>query len=243
MRPGFAERAEENKRALVLLDEALEMAPDYPMANALSAWCLQQRHLLDWPGSEDDDRETAKRLARAAIVHGGETPLALALGAAVRATLTRDHHSALAAADRAMMITNNSAVVLGLDALTRCLCGAYDKAIEHAERALRLSPLEPLNYYALFALSLAYLFTGRNEEAVSNASKAVEGNPNFAFAHCLLALASARLGTTNEALKALRGLVQVAPQFRIGMLRRIRFADSKLLETDLALLRAARIPE
>src|SRR5262249_10870267 len=200
-------------------------------------------HLLDWPGSKDDDRETAKRLARAAIVHGEEVPLALALGAAVRAALTRDHHLALATADRAIMITNNSALVLGFDALTRCLCGAYAKAIEHAEKAIQLSPLEPLNYYAAFALGLAYLFTGRNEEAVINAHKAINGNQQFAFAHCLLALACARVGRTNEAVKALHRLLEVAPQFRIGMLRRVRFADAKLLHSDLALLRTARIPE
>jgi adenylate cyclase len=243
MLPAFAETAQENNSAVVLLDEALEMTPEYAIANALSAWCHQQRHLLDWPSSKDDDRETAKRLARAAIVNGGEVPLALALGAAVRAALTRDHHLALAATDRAIMITNNSAAVLGFDALTRCLCGAYDKAIEHAEKAIRLSPLEPLIYYAAFALGLAYLFTGRNEDAVINARKAIDGNRRFAFAHCLLALACARLGRTDEALKALRDLLMVAPQFRTGMLRRVRFADAKLLETDLALLRTARIPE
>ena len=53
----------------------------------------------------------------------------------------------------------------------------------------------------------------------------------------------ARLGRADEALKALRDLLKVAPQFRIGMLRRVRFADAKLLEADLALLRTARIPE
>jgi adenylate cyclase len=225
------------------LDEALEMTPDYATANALSAWCHQQRHLLDWPEGKDDDRETAKRLARRAIVNGAEVPLALALGAAVRAALTRDHHLALAATDRAMMITNNSALVLAFDALTRCLCGAYDKAIEHAEKAIRLSPLEPLIYYAAFALGLAYLFTGRNEDAVLNVRKVIDSNRKFAFAHCLLALACARLGRPNEAVKALRDLLEVAPQFRIGMLSRLRFADAKFLETDLALLRAARIPE
>jgi tetratricopeptide (TPR) repeat protein len=243
MTSAFAETAGENSSALVLLDEALEMTPDYPTANALSAWCHQQRHLLDWPGGKDDDRETAKRLAREAIVHGGEIPLALALGATVRAALTRDHHLALAATDRAMMMTNNSALVLSFDALTRCICGVYDKAIEHAQKAIHLSPREPFNYYGTFALGLAYLFTGRDEEAVINARKAIDGNPKFAFAHCLLALACARVGHTSEALKALRGLINVAPQFRIGMLRRVRFADAKLLEGDLALLRTARIPE
>ena len=69
------------------------------MANALAAWCYQQRHLMDWPGAQRDDRETARRLARVAIAGGADAPLALALGAAVRASLTRDHDLALAAVD------------------------------------------------------------------------------------------------------------------------------------------------
>ena len=106
---------------------------------------------MNWPGGEDDDREAAKRLARVAIAEGGDVPLALAVAGAVRAALTRDHDLALAAVDRATMINPNAAIVLGFDALTRCLCGAYDKAIEHAEKAMHLSPLEPLVYHAAFA--------------------------------------------------------------------------------------------
>jgi adenylate cyclase len=243
MLPAFAETPEENDRALGLLGEGLEMQPGYPTANALSAWCYQQRHLMEWPGGKNDDRETAKRLARMAINDSADIPLALALAGAVRAALTRDHHLALAAADRATMICNNSALVLSFDALTRCLCGAYDKAIEHAEKAMRMSPLEPLLYHAAFALSLACLLTDRNDEAVANARKAIDGNRNFAFAHCVLALACIRLGRRDEAVQAVRRLLDVAPRFRIGTLRRVRFADASRLQPDLDLLRAVRIPE
>ena len=104
----------------------------------------------------------AKRLARTAIAGGSDVPLALAVAGAVLAALTRDHDAALAAVDRATMINPKAASVLGFDALTRCLCGSYDKAIEHAEKAVHLSPLEPLVYHATFALALACLFTGRN---------------------------------------------------------------------------------
>jgi hypothetical protein len=72
------------------LDLALEGDRDYPTANALSAWCRQQRHLMDWPGAQDDDREAAKRLARKAITSGAEVPLALVVAGAVGAALTRD---------------------------------------------------------------------------------------------------------------------------------------------------------
>jgi tetratricopeptide (TPR) repeat protein len=141
------------------------------------------------------------------------------------------------------MINPNSAVVLGFDALTRCLCGAYDKAVEHAEKAMHLSPLEPLVYHAAFALALACLFTGRNEEVVTHARKAIEGNRNFAFPHCILALGCARLGQGEEAAQAVRRLVGAAPSFRIGTLRKIRFADAARLQSDFALLQAAGLPE
>jgi adenylate cyclase len=241
--PTFAETAEENDEALKLLAQVLEADPSYAMANALAAWCYQQRHLMDWPSARPDDRETARRLARVAITGGADAPLALALGGAVRAALTRDHDLALAAVDRAMMINTNAAVVLGFDALTRCICGSYDSSIEHAEKALQLSPLEPLVYHAAFALALACLLCGRAEEAIAHARKAIEGNRNFVFSYCVLALACARLGRSEEAAQAVRRLIRAAPGFRLGSLRRIRFADASRLQSDLELLREANLPE
>jgi adenylate cyclase len=243
MFPAFAETAEENDNALRLLTEATEINPGYPTANALAAWCHQQRHMMEWPSAQHDDRETAKRLSRIAIDNGTDVPLALALAGAVRAALTRDHHLALAAVDRATMLCNNSALVLGFDALTRCLCGDYDKAIAQAEKAMRLSPLEPLIYHAAFALASACLLTARDEDAATHARKAIDGNPNFALAHCISAIASARLGRGAEAAQAIGRLIAIAPRFRLGTLRRIRFADAARLQPDLDLLRAAGLPD
>ena len=219
------------------------MDSSYPMANALTAWCLQQRHLMDWPAAQPDDRERASRMARMAISAGGDAPLPLALGGAVRASLTRDHDLALAAVDRAMMINPNAAAVLAFDALTRCICGAYDMAVEHAEKALRLSPLEPLVYHAAFAFALACLLTGRTEEAVAHARKAIEGNRNFALPYCVLALSCARLGHADEAADAVRRLIRAAPRFRLASVRKIRLADATRLRSELELLREARLPE
>jgi adenylate cyclase len=238
----FAETAEDNQEALRLLDLALEGDRGYPSANALSAWCRQQRHLMDWPGAPDD-REAAKRLAREAINGGAEFPLALVVAGAVRAALTRDHDLALAAVDRATMISPNAALVLGFAALTRCLCGSYGKAIEDAEKAIHLGPLEPLVYHATFALALACFLTGRFEEAVAYARKAIEGNRNFAFSYCVLALGCARLGQHEAAAQAVRRLTAAAPSFRIAALRRVRFADAARLQSELALLQAARLPD
>src|SRR5439155_26180918 len=135
------------------------------------------------------------------------------------------------------------AAVLAFDALTRSVCGSYDAAIKHAEKALQLSPLEPLVYHAAVALALAHLLSGRTEEAVSHARKAIEGNRNFVFPYCVLALGCARLGRSDEAADAVRQLARVAPQFRLGSLRKIRLADPARLQSDLELLQAAQLPE
>jgi TolB-like protein/class 3 adenylate cyclase len=239
--PTFAETAEDNEEALRLLTEALEADPAFAMANALAAWCYQQRHLMDWPGAQPD--EAARRMARVAIDEGADSPLALALGGAVHASLTRDHDFALAAVDRAMMINTNAAVVLSFDALTRCVCGSYDAAIERAEKALQLSPLEPLVYHAALALALACLFSGRTEEAVAHARKAIDGNRNLVLPYCVLALGCAHLGHADDAAQAVRQLLRVAPRFRLVSLRKIRFADAARLQSDLKLLGEAQIPE
>jgi adenylate cyclase len=241
--PTFAETAEGNAEALRLLAQAQEMDPGHPIPNALAAWCRQQRHLMDWPRAQDDDREEAKRLARVAITGGAESPLALALAGAVRAALTRDHDLALAAVDRAISIDPNGALILGFDAITRCICGVYDRAIEHAEKAMHLSPYEPLAYYAAFACALASLLSGRIEEAVAHSHKAIEGNRNFAFPYCVLALAFARFGRRDEAEDAVRQMANAAPRFRIATLLKIRFADVERLQPDLDLLRAAGLSE
>ena len=241
--PTFAETAADTEEALRLLGQALELDPSYAMANALAAWCRQQRHLMEWPAVQAEDREAAKRLARRAIAEGADVPLALAVAGTVRAALTRDHDLALAAVDRAVAISPASAVVRGFAALARCLCGAYDAAIADAERALGLSRLEPLAYIAASALSLALLLTGRNEEAVRNVREAIEGNRNFALPHCVLALACARLDRPAEAAAAIAQLRRVAPGFRIATLRRIRFSDARRLRPDFALLQAAGVPE
>ena len=239
--PAFAETAERNEEALGHLARALALDPAYPSANALAAWCRQQRHLMDWPGAQADDREAAKRLARTAIA-GGDVPLALCVAGAVRAIVTRDHDSALAAIDRATMINGNSAVVLGFDALTRCLCGDYDKAIERAAKARQLGALEPLIYHADLAAGLACLLTGRYEEAIAHGRRAIEGNRNFAVSYLVLALAFAHLGEAGEAARAASQLRMLAPSFRVRSLRRIRFADGARLQTELGFLGKAGLP-
>ena len=78
---------------------------------------------------------------------------------------------------------------------------------------------------------------------MDQAQKAIEGNRNFAFSYCVLALAFARLGRPDEAEQAVSQLTRAAPGFHLSALRRIRFANVERLLPDLELLRGAHVPD
>ncbi|MBV8772111.1 MAG: hypothetical protein JO166_07260 [Deltaproteobacteria bacterium] len=239
----FSSLPQDNDRAQQLLLKAFDMAPDFSPSQALLAWCRLHRYLLAPPDAADDERQATKKLARAAIKSAQDDPPSLALAASVLAAVTRDREAPLAAVERAMLINAKSAFVLSFDALTRCLCGDYDRAIVHAERALHLSPFDSVIGYAKLALALVYLLTERYEAATAQARNAIEGNPSFAFAHCLLATLAVRTGAFSEAAVAVRAALQASPTFGLRALRRLRFADVPSSQADLARLRAAGLPE
>jgi adenylate cyclase len=239
----FSGSLEDNQRAQGMLTEALDLAPGFAASQALLAWCRQQRYLFAPSEAPDDDRQAAKRLARAAIKAGQDDPPSLALAAAVLAALTRDADAALAAVDRALLINPRSSFVLSFCSITRCLCGAYDKAVEDGESALRLSPFDPLIYHANEALAWAYLMTERHQDALTHARHAVGRNPTCVVAHSALAIVAARTGAQLEAAAAIRAAIDAVPEFRTRSLQRIRFADAAVIRPDLALLQAAGLPE
>ena len=70
----------------------------------------------------------------------------------------------------------------------------YERANEHALKALRLSPFDPLNYHPYLALASIYLFTARFEEAVTYSTKAIQSNPGFSVMHAYLVASQVNLG-------------------------------------------------
>ena len=76
-----------------------------------------------------------------------------------------------------------------------------------------------------------------------HARKAIDGNRNFAFPYVVLALACAQLGRRDETAQAIGQLRAKAPGFRSRTLRSIRFSDAAFSQSDLALLRAAGLPD
>jgi adenylate cyclase len=118
----------------------------------------------------------------------------------------------------------------------------YDKAIDQANRSIRLSPLDPLRYQPELALALAYFLTDRFLAAADAARQAVQSSPSFNVPLLVLAASYVRLGRLADARAEVRRALEVHPNFTIAALTMVGF-DADQRQALAAALREAGMPE
>ena len=232
--------AELAREALPMLEQALALEPDYGLAQALAAWCHQTQFIRG--SHSEEERESAIRHAIAAVASGGDDATALAISAFVFAMSRRDMPGARELFDRALSISPSNIFALGYGAIILAVGGEFDRAIERAEYALRLSPFDPLIVAPLDALAIAHFGRGDYEASLSAARRSVQARPHFPQCRLYLIAALVRLGRVEEAKREAQSLLVIQPSFAIRSWSPIR------LETSLAdpfsdAFRAAGLPE
>jgi len=228
--------------ALTLLARAIELEPNYAGAHAAIAWCHEQRYLRG--GLHEEVKQAALQHARTAIAVGSDDAAALATAAFVIAVMEYDYETATAAFERAFALSSSSAIALGFSSIVRAWKGDDSTAVDHAERAIRLSPFDPLLYVPYIGLAYAHFAAGRFEEAAAAAGRASQSNPKFSMPYVLHAAALANLGRVDEARAVAEDLRKVEPELTVSTaIRSARFANpGKNAELGDALLRAG-LPE
>ena len=116
-------------------------------------------------------------------------------------TLLQGHFEA------ALALSPSCALAYLLGSVVLVFAGDPDRGIEWGERALRLSPFDPMRYGMLFAISLGQLARGEDEAAAETAHKTFQANPYWSTAHFILAATHAKLGRLDAAKAALPVLV------------------------------------
>jgi TolB-like protein len=232
----------ETDKALQLLARSIELQPDYVAAHAYAAWCYEQRYLRS--GLDPADKAAALAHADIAIGINSDDPLAMSIGAFVRANLALDYDAAIEVLDRALALNHNSAMAYGFSALVGAHSEQHQRAVEHAHRALRLSPLDdPLNYHPYCALALTHLFTQAFADAARYAALAVRANPGFSIPYAYLTASNVGLGRLEAAHAAARRLLEVAPNFSVGSYMRTNLFRPHLMDALGAALRTAGVPD
>ena len=225
-------------KALELLDRAIELEPDYAAVHALIAWCHEQRYLRG--GLHEEAKRAALEHARAAIAAGGDDATALATAAFVIAVVEYDYKTATAAFDRSFGLSSSSALALGFSSIVRAWMGDDAATIDQAERAIRLSPFDPLLYLPYIGLAYAHFAAGRFADAADAAGRATQSNPRFTMPYVLHAAALANLGHSEEARVVTDRVLELEPSLTVSIaIQSARFANpDKKAELGDALRRA-----
>jgi adenylate cyclase len=235
----YANTPEDSREALRLLDQALRLEPTYAAAHAIAAWCHEQ--LYSRAGFREESKVAALRHVASAIAYGADDATALCMAGFAMAMVTRDFDAGISAIDRSLALNTSYAAGFAYSALLRAFAGQYETAIEHALRAIRLNPLDPMGAQPYISLAFAYLPLGRFEEAAAAAAKAVQLNTRFSIPHAQQIIALVKLGRMEAARAAAGRLLELMPEFKVDMLTRVASAPSEILADWAQALRSAGI--
>ena len=228
-----------------LFVRATELDPNYASPYGMASWSGALRNSYGWMVDRESEIADAVRLARRAVAVGKDDPTALWSGGLSLAYLGKEVEAGAAYIDRALVLNPNSAASWTASGWVRMYLGESVSAIEHFERAMRLSPLDPLTYFASTGMAFAHAFAGRYDEAISWATKALHEQPNWATALRVAAIANALSDRMVEARAAIACLREVDPALRLGNVDRVapplRRAEDRIRFTES--LRKAGLPE
>jgi adenylate cyclase len=228
-----------------LCQRATELDPNYASPYGMAAWCICLSRVNGWLA--DPDREIAEgvRLARRAAALGKDDPTALWASGHGLAYLAGEHETGAAHIERALALNPNLAAAWNASGWVRIYLGEPAAAIGRFERAMRLSPLDPLAYLACGGIGFAHLFAGRSDEALAWARKASHEQPDWAASWRLAAIAYAQSGRSVEAREAIARLREIDPGLRLCNLARVvlPFRRPEDLARYTEGLRKAGLPE
>jgi adenylate cyclase len=208
---GMPDRA---TNALVLLERALTLNSSYALAHAYAAMSYHNRFLR--AGLKEGDRAASIHHAQAAMASGQDDALALTFAGFSMGMDAHDHNAAFAAFEAALALSPSSALTYFCGSAILGWSGEAERAIEWAERGMRLSPFDPWRFAAYHALTLSHFHRGRYQEAADSAYKAVQANPGHSISQMLLAASLVKLRRIKEAKTAAARVLELQPAFRYG---------------------------
>jgi len=185
-------------RALALFEQAIARDPHFGPALALAAYLPMQLIANGWVEDAQPCRDKAIERAHRALHVAGDDPAVLAEAAYALAALGEDIATMLSLADRALALNPNYARGWFISGVIGLWAGEPDRAIEHVETALRLSPRDRLGGH-FHVLGAAHFFQRRFAEAEAKLLLWMQDHPSHPNSHRFLAACYAHMGRLDEA--------------------------------------------
>jgi TolB-like protein/tetratricopeptide (TPR) repeat protein len=230
--------------AYLLLRQALTLDRNYVPAAALMGWCYILQQVQGWGSLSNDDSLESIHLARQVVEAGRDDAEAIAQAAFTLYYLAGEVSTAASVLQRASSLNPNSALTWEIKGWIHALRNEPEAALDALDRALRLSPFDPLGHIYATGFAIAYISARRFEQAVEWADRALQHQPRYVIAMRAKIIANAHLGHLDEARRDLYRMIAIYPGSTIAqtLARSSAFAP-ELLDLYVAGLRKAGMPE
>lgn len=206
--------------ALTDLERAVKLQPDYALALAYASWSLMRRVTVSLRALRPDEQARALELAQAALQHGADDPVVLAIcGHSLICAGMRAE--GLASVRRGLAANPHNVLVQAQGGTCNMLVGDLAEAEACYRRVHRLSRGAPEAYEALAGIGFTRFFAGEYDDALQWFDQSRASLREWPPVYWLTIASYAHMGRLDEARTMLSRLVGFAPQTSLAGIRLI----------------------
>jgi tetratricopeptide (TPR) repeat protein len=165
---------EDNEAARLLFAKAAQLDPRSSQAFGGLAWTHIFDLALQWTDSPDRSIAELDRAAQTSVALDRKDPLGQMALAFAYIVKEGKLDKAISACRLALQLRPSSALGHFLLGQNLARAGRPDEAIEELEKALRLSPKDPMTFLFMYSMAFAHFAASRYEDAVDWAQRSLE---------------------------------------------------------------------
>lgn len=204
------------ERAKQMLEHLIDRSPRHPVPLAWLAKWYVMRGAQGWSPDPTKDAEFALYSTRRALDLDPDCSLALTIEGMVQSNLLKDLEKAKACHALALQKNPNESLAWLFTGIMHAFSGEGSEAFEACERALQLSPLDPLRYFYDALASSAAIAAGKYPIAITYALRSLRSNSMHLSSYRSLAIAQSLDGQVPQAQATVRKILELDPSFSIS---------------------------
>jgi adenylate cyclase len=234
----------EFERARVLLEHLIDRHRRVPAPRAWLAQWYVLRLTRGWSTETERDVTLASDQAQRAIDIDAGCGLAYAMAGFVQCHMKQNLDAADDLYRKALDANPNESMAWLFMGVMHTFKGEGPAALAASDKALALSPLDPLRYYYYSLAASAAVAACKYERAIELATRSLRSNRTHTSTYRALAMAQALSGHELEARATTAQLLVLEPDFTVtGFLRRSPSGRTPAGATYADALRVAGVPE
>lgn len=203
------------ERARAMLESVIERAR---LVATPYAW-LAKWHVLGFNRGWSQDQKRAAQLAldstKRALDLDPNCGLALVVDGFIHTNLLRELDVAAQRYDRAIEVNRSDSLAWLLKGMLHAFRGAGHEAVQHTERAMRLSPLDPLRYFYESLAASAAVAAGQYDRAIELAQRSLRANRTHTSTLRALAVAQSLSGNMDDARRTVDEIRAIEPTLTV----------------------------